>query len=310
MSDEPQAGELQAPIEDPLADDPAPQGAGQQPTATVLDGEAAKTASEQVIKAKDQGNWRDQFAGADDKTAERLARYQTPEAFAKAHMELQQKLSSGEAKLAEKPEDDVGATAWREERGIPEKAEGYAEGLNLPEGLVLGEADEPIMSAVYEAAHKLDLPASQLSGLAGAMLEARKVEEQRIFDRNNEVRDESLSKLAGEHGGELKAVTTRAEATMRNMFGDAADLIAQARLPDGTSLFAHDWALNAFDQIGRQLNPTAAIIPSGMSHSESNQSRIAAIEATIGTPEYDNSPANQKELLDLIEAEERLAGRG
>ena len=50
--------------------------------------------------------------------------------------------------------------AWRSENGVPDKADDYVGALDLPQGVVPGEADKPLLASFAQTAHELpgDLP--------------------------------------------------------------------------------------------------------------------------------------------------------
>ncbi|MGL9734742.1 MAG: hypothetical protein ACR5LF_00305 [Symbiopectobacterium sp.] len=98
-------------------------------------------------------NWRDQLACGDAKYRKQLERYSSPEAFAKAHRELQVKLSSGElkaAKLPEKPTDEEFAN-WRKENDVPDKSDDYLDGL--PSSIVFDDADRARVGSFLAEMH-------------------------------------------------------------------------------------------------------------------------------------------------------------
>lgn len=248
----------------------------------LLDPDAALAASDKLIPAKDAASWREKF-GSDEKTTKALGRYNSPEDFMKAHHELRGKLSQAEAGNAPKPEKEKALAAWREERGIPDTTEGYLENLGLPEGVVLGGADEPIMAAVAAVALESDIPAEQFQKLSNAMFAERQVEAQRIYDLNEATQVSSRDELAQQHGAGVSAVVNNANAALENLFGDNADRIKGLRFEDGTMAFSHAFVVNAFDKATREGNPAATVIPGSTGGAADVNARLKELDAEMST---------------------------
>lgn len=107
------------------------------------------TAVDEVIAS----DWRSRLAGDDKDALKRLARFPDEASLYKSYRALEQRLSSGELKkpLADNasPED---IAAWRRDNGLPESQDGYLDALALPNGVVIGEADKPVVREFAAAA--------------------------------------------------------------------------------------------------------------------------------------------------------------
>src|SRR3546814_8159770 len=78
----------------------------------------------------------------------------------KSQRALEQKLSSGEFKKAIGPDATPEQIAeWRKEQGIPEKPEDYD--LKFDNGLVIGEADKPLVAEFLKASHATNVTPAQ-----------------------------------------------------------------------------------------------------------------------------------------------------
>lgn len=264
--------------------------------------------------APEPTNWREPFMPTkeedpDGKIAAHLGRYTTQAEFAKSVRELRAKISSGEAANAPKPDGDVQQAAWREQRGIPLKPDGYTETLGLPDGMVLNDADKDIVSQVSEAAFGADVPAEQMSAMANAFFEARDAEEGRRHELNEEAMAKAEVELTQEHGHDVKNTKTRAVNGMVNLFGEEnAKLLSQAILPDGTGVFSHAIFVNGFDQAMRHANPAATVIPGGLGTSSDVASRIAEIQKVMNDDRktYDGDQAMQDEFANLLAARDEM----
>ncbi|KKK50384.1 hypothetical protein LCGC14_3125540, partial [marine sediment metagenome] len=102
-------------------------------------------------------NWREIMAGGDTTALKYFNRYANPANVGKALMATRQKISSGEM-IAAKPDgtDEQALNEWRAQAGIPEKAEGYLD--KLPDGIVIGDDDKPIVDSFITSMHEDDIP--------------------------------------------------------------------------------------------------------------------------------------------------------
>jgi hypothetical protein len=97
-------------------------------------------------------DWQAQMTGGDEKAQKHIGRYASPPEVYKALTAAQQKIRSGEVinPLPENPtEEDL--KAYREARGIPEEPGKYD--LNLGDGVVVGEEDQPLVDSFLKEAH-------------------------------------------------------------------------------------------------------------------------------------------------------------
>ena len=284
----------------------APEGGG------LLDPKAAEAAGEGMIKAKDAANWREQFGELDEKATKRLGRFNSAADVFKSYQELEARMSKGDAKAAPMPEDETEAAAWREERGIPATAEGYVESFDLPEGVVLGEADQPMLDAVSKVAHEQGLTTAQLNSVANALFESRQEEKQALYDRNKEVETASMSELMEQHGGEFPGMQVKVKTQLDNMFGEEVSaLVAGSTAADGTLLFAHASVFNGFAKAAQETNPTGTMIPAGQTGLDGVESELAKIQAVRSADinAFRKDKVMVARELELLGAQERLSGR-
>ena len=211
--------------------------------------------------AKYPDDWREQMAGDDDKLKQQLDRYHSPADFAKAHRELQRKLSSGQFK-ATKPETEEEVAAWRKEMGIPEEPGGYD--LNdLGNGLVVGEDDRPIIDTVLSAMHGADATEAQVKATVAAYYEAQEqaLADQKEIDKKD--MENAVDACRAEWGGEYRGNMNQLKGFLESAPDDLGTLLMTARLGDGKALMNSPEALQWLMGLSKQINPMGSVVPAG-----------------------------------------------
>lgn len=150
-------------------------------------------------------DWRQQLAGDDKAYLKTLERFDSPSALAKSYREMQAKISSGQIKAAAPgpnatPEE---VATWRKENGLPEAPQGYLEKLELPNGMVIGEADKPIVAQFAEQAFADNIDPKAFNGLVAkyyAMQDAQAQERMAADSQFKLTSTDELNKEWGEIG--------------------------------------------------------------------------------------------------------------
>ncbi|WP_456389736.1 hypothetical protein [Profundibacter sp.] len=259
-------------------------------------------------------DWRDKFAGDDDKTRKRLDRFKSPADVYKSWQSMEQKMSSGEtvAKLGEDASDDEIA-AYREANGIPDKPDGYLE--SLPNGLVIGDDDKPMVDSYLESVHGLNAdPAIVAKSLDWYYAQQEEqVAAQSLADK--EYRSAGVEELRAEWGAEFKGNLNSAMSFLDTapVDGDGVSLkdnLLGARLADGTLLGDNPSALRWLTGLANDANPAGFVSPgSGMSQADSVDDHIAEIEKVMRTDRsaYNKDEKMQGRYLKLLGAREKLS---
>jgi hypothetical protein len=271
-------------------------------------------------------DWREKIAAGDAKELEQLKRHGSPLDLWKKARSLEQKLSSGEYKR-ELPKDATpeDVAAWRAERGIPDKPDGYLEKLALPDGMVLGEADKPIVASFAEAALDGNMDAGQLSKLVAQyykmqdQIASQRSQADAEFRQRNE--DHMRAELGPDFRPTLGAVNNFL-ASLPSQFHIQENgktvtggMLAAARLPDGTRLGDNAAWLGWLAERSREANPYATLMPAGMGdQGKGVNDEIASIEKLMGdrSSDYWRGPTAepmQQRYRDLVEARERMKSR-
>lgn len=252
-------------------------------------------------------DWRTSF-GTDEKTQKLLGRYASAEAFGRAHLEAIGKISSVKAPLKEGASEDE-LKAWRADNGVPEKPDGYFE--KLPQGLVIGEQDKALFTEWGAAMHKLNAPpglvAETVKWYYG--MQEQQAANQEALDRQHQT--ESTTALRAAWGRDYSENINLVKSFMGGLPEETANMFQDATLPDGRRLFNSPEIVQWIAQKAREINPLAFIPPAGGGdESKTLDERIAAIEATMGTPAYTKNEKVQADLRMLYDRRTQLQQRG
>jgi hypothetical protein len=276
-------------------------------------------AGAQAGKAADTGavDWRDKLAAGDDKFRKRLDRFTDETSFAKSFRELERKLSSGEYKrgLPEGATPEEIAT-WRKESGLPETPEGYVEKLALPNGLVLGEADKPIVADFAAAAHAGNIAPDQFNALVAKYYEIQDKQRAAIEDQDAQFRAAAEDELRQVwEGPNYRRNLAAVNNFMASWPEDLRNGILAARTPDGKKLGDMPGFIRQIANIAMDLNPAATLVPAGTSdQTKGVNDRIADLEKMMGDRSSDywrgpKSESLQQEIRDLYEARDKIRAR-
>jgi hypothetical protein len=262
-----------------------------------------------------------------------LERFDSPTALAKSYRELSGKISSGELKAPvappgpdAKPEE---VAQWRKDQGLPEKADGYIASLKLPNGMVPGEADKPLLEAFAADALKNNMSPDTYNQVVGWYfgMQDQLAAQREAADQT--YHDQSVQALTQEWGKEFRANQNAIASLMALAPAELAApgpdgkpvpgaLLLEARLPDGTKLGDNPVALKYLTHLAREINPASTVLPAAAGGGLTGvESRIAEIEtkymrAGQGTPEwqqYWKGETMQAELRELYGAREKMKER-
>lgn len=306
------------PAENPAAspDPAAPPAAAPVPAAIppAADPDPAVPPAAAVKPAGWGETWRKDYAGEDAKLLTQLERFQSPKAALDAYFAAQKRISEGGLKqsLPEKPTPEQ-LTAWRKENGVPEKAEDYL--ANLPEGLVIGEADKPIFESFVKSLHEVN--ADPKTAHAAVAWYNKFQEEQQGAQREADTAyaRETEDALRTEWGADYR-VNQAIRTTFLNRLPEGIkDVFLSSRMPDGRALGDHPDLSKWLVGMERELNPTATLSGGAMGgDTKSVDTRIAEIEKLMGNQysEYwkgSNAPKIQAEYDQLLGMRTKLRAR-
>lgn len=259
-------------------------------------------------------DWRAQFAGDDKDLAKQLGRYADPAAFAKAHKALQTKLSSGEFKKA-LPEGATAeeTTTWRKEAGLPDKPEGYVEALTLPKGLVIGEADKPIVTELAAAALEGNVDTKAFNGLVSKYYEIQDKQAQAREDADVTFKTASEEALRADwQGADYRRNLTAVNNLIAGWPEGLASAVLAGRDPDGRKLGDNPAFIKQLAALALELNPAATLVPAGTTDAgKTVEGELEAIrEKRRADPAaYEADKKTQARELELLDAQLKMKAR-
>jgi hypothetical protein len=273
---------------------------------------AATTGDAAAAKSDPKGfwpeNWREQVAGEDAKIRERLSRYASPAEVARALIAAQSKISSGELKpgiSAKSTPEEI--AEYRKSAGIPEAPDKYD--LDLGGGLVVADADRPLINTFLEAAHRTNQTPDQVKAGLRAYYEITEAAEAQRSALDEETRMKAEDSLRTEWGQDFRPNVNRITQLLDGIMDAPAKAeFMNSRQADGTPIFNNPGILKAMLRLALIENPSGTVVPGGGGEKTLND-RIKQIEAMMGTKKYTSDEKIQQEYRELIEARERVEKR-
>jgi hypothetical protein len=297
-------GQTTAPAAAPAGEAPAPA-----PVGTIAEG--ATTDLPAAHPADWPEDWRAKLAGEDKAYLKTLERFNSPADLAKSYRELRALQASGKLKAAA-PENATPEqlAAWRADNGIPEKPEEYK--ATLPNGVVLGEADQPLVQSFQATAHELNMTGGQFSKvMSWYFQEAARIDTERA-QQDMQFKSMAEDTLRSEWGQSYRQNVTAVENFAAGMPGDLRNQLFGGRLADGTRIGDHPDFIKWMALSANQLNPYSSLVPSGSADPvKQGKARLDEIRnmQRENPHKYWSDKALQEEELKLIEAEERMKTR-
>lgn len=269
-------------------------------------------------------NWRDQLAEAlkpgDKKFRGRLDRFSAITDIGKSWLGLEERVSSGELKA--KAEPPANATpeqlsAWRKEQGLPVSAADYVANIKLADGVVPGEADKPLLEAVGKMALESGYDQNTVNNFVGLYYS---VQDSLIAQRDAldvEQRDATVAQLAREQGPDFQKNKNALNLFWSERPPEVKSAVLGARTADGRLVGDIPEVVKFFANLSRELNPAAAVLPSG---APADLKAVGTRKAEIEGLMFKDSPtpgkygpgytaAVQEEYRQLIDAETTMKAR-
>lgn len=300
-----------APTPAPIGSDDAATSAAVTPAPTPAPAPAAD-----ALTASDwPTDWREKLAGGDEKRLAELKRYASPQAVDDARRSAAERIRKGQIKmtLAEDATPEQIAE-YRKANGVPETPDKYD--TTLPEGLVIGEADKPLVEGYLAHAHAKHLPNDVVKENLAWYYQEQERQRQAQFDKDVETRAATVTTLREEFGPDYKRHVRAAEDYFAEAGEDFRDAVMAARMPDGTLLGANPRAVRFFIQRAQDHNPFATVVPTVEGGARATvEAELAGLLAESGDPDSaywkgDQAKAKQARVLEINTMLERAQKRG
>lgn len=253
-----------------------------------------------------QPNWREDFA-EDEKDLEFLNRFADKKSVMKMIKAQRAKISSGELK-APLPENATPeqVAEYRKENGIPEKADGYMEGLD--ENIVFGEDDKAALDPFLAEMHERnELPETVHTALA-AYQRAKDMQIQRIQEQDAQIKAAAEDELRAEWEGDYRTNLTAVDNFLDGHFSaDVKMALMNARDEAGKPLMYNADFLRSCANLGRELNPVGATFGNGADNLDAIDTELAGLKKKMGTKDWYRDEAGQKRYRELLQAKERFS---
>lgn len=266
-------------------------------------------------------DFRAYLAGGDKDVEKDLAKYTDPKAIYQSLRDLQAKISKGELKAAPKPLAENATpeqkAEWRKSNGLPETAEAYVKNLALPDGVVIGAADKPLVENFAKAMFEDGAAQGEMNRAVSWFYKQQDAAEAARTQNDGATRVSSEVTLRGEWGPEFTPNMNAFGVFKAQMPAELQTAIFAARTPDGRMLGDTPEFLKMGAALGRMINPAATlIVPGGGDAGKTIGDEIKAIEATMydgnGTPnrEYWGDEKKQGRYRELIDMQTRMSAQG
>lgn len=242
-------------------------------------------------------DWRREFAGDDEKFLNHLSKFNTPKDVAKLSFDFRQKLSSGEYKrnvpfpVDGKPEEQA---EWRAENGIPESFDKYG----IPEGIVIGDEDKPVINNFLETMHKSNVPEPAVKEAVKWYYQAQEQAAAKQAEEAKAQKIQTEEALRAEFGAEYRPIMSMTENFVKTRFGD---LVGEALLQSSPEV------VKELAAIARELNPAATIVPNSANPLKGVKDEIAKYREEMRNPDkWAKNIEGQKRMVELLAAEEKF----
>jgi hypothetical protein len=228
-------------------------------------GAGAGVAAGAETKATWPENWRETVSKDDAKVLARLGRYASPEAALQALIAAQNRIAAGELKPAlNKNATPEELKEWRTAHGIPDAPDKY----ELKDAKV-EEADKPLFSRLFKAAHDSNQTPEQVAAITRAFYDIKKEAMDIQATRDGELKTQAEDSLRAEWGTDFRRNMNLISGLL-DASGpqDLKDSLLGGRLADGTPIGSSPAALRMLVSLALLQNPSGVVVPGGEANRE------------------------------------------
>ncbi len=223
-------------------------------------------------------NWRDEYAGDDDKFKSTLERFNSPADMGTAYREAQGLIRSGQGRQPPgEGASDEDVKAFREANGIPLESSGYMD--NLPDGLVIGDDDREIMGDFMGVLHGMNVDPKVGHAVIDWYNQFAEQQQDDLATMDSEHHQETEDQLRQSWGGDYRANINLIGSLIESTFGaEHKEVILNARDPDGRAIMNIPGVLEGLAELSRKVNPVAQLAPTGGDPAQTLSDEIGALE--------------------------------
>lgn len=255
-----------------------------------------------------------------EKELRRLQRITDPAGIYGQYRELEAKFTGGGLiKIPGKGATEEEVAAYHKALGVPEKPEDYLKDIKLDNGVVIGDADKPIVESFTQAAHKNGMPPSAVSAALNWYYKHQEEQAAAMDERDDAHRRESETALKEEWGAAFKRRTN----SLGTLFASApggTDIknegslysrLLGGRMADGSVIGNDPDMLRWLDAMRNEINPAATVVEDGNQSGMTIDAEIKAIEGRMRTDRigYFKDEAAQARYRDLLTARDKIRAR-
>lgn len=203
--------------------------------------------------------------------------------------------------------------------GVPEKPEDYLKDLKLDNGLVIGDADKPVVDAFAAIAHKAGAPAPVVKDVLNWYFSQQEQQAADLDQADTNFREEANKALKEEYGPAFKRYTNNIGTLFKLAPGgtnaeNPQSLYARlmgGRTADGRIIGNDPDVIRFMASLANSLNPAGSVVEDGDQSGGSVMTEIEKIENTMRTDrqKYNKDPGMQKRYLELLEARSQIQAR-
>jgi hypothetical protein len=243
-----------------------------------------------------------------------LKRYASPAAVADALAHARDLIAKGQTRQPLAPDATPEQIAeYRRANNVPEAPDKYD--TTLPDGLVIGEADRPMLDGYLGYAHSKHLPNEVVKANLEWYFQEQNRQREAQFEKDASTKQEVVTGLREEYGPDYKRQVRAADDMLDAVGPGFKEQLMQARMPDGTLVGANPTAVRFFINTALQINPFATVTPMGGGGAQATaEAELAQLQKEMGDRDgpYWKGPlaaSKQARALELNQMFERNKAR-